>query len=100
MATEKRASGPRGLADGVEIRPARLDDLDELLPLMRAYCDFYESSPSDEGVLTMMRTLIEDPGLAKFAGERCAEFILYYSPGQGGQILVLIGANDEHRARC
>ena len=28
---------------------------------MRAYCDFYESSPPDEGVLRMVRTLITDP---------------------------------------
>jgi GNAT superfamily N-acetyltransferase len=28
---------------------------------MRAYCDFYESSPTDEGITTMARTLINDP---------------------------------------
>ena len=43
MAEEPVAEGPRKLADGVEIRPAREDELEELLPLMRAYCDFYES---------------------------------------------------------
>jgi GNAT superfamily N-acetyltransferase len=37
-------------------------DLDALLPLMRAYCDFYEVSPSDEALLAMSRTLIADPG--------------------------------------
>ena len=36
-------------------------DLDELLPLMRAYCDFYEVAPSDEALLAMSRTLIADP---------------------------------------
>ncbi len=61
MAEEPVADTPRQLADGVEIRPAREDELDELLPLMRAYCDFYESSPTDEGLLTMMRTLIAEP---------------------------------------
>ena len=36
-------------------------DLDALLPLMRAYCDFYEVSPSDEALLAMSRALIADP---------------------------------------
>jgi GNAT superfamily N-acetyltransferase len=44
-----------------EVRSARADEVDELLPLMRAYCDFYESSPTDEGLLTMLRTLIDEP---------------------------------------
>jgi GNAT superfamily N-acetyltransferase len=61
MAEKPLAEGPRGLADGVEIRPAREDEIDELLPLMRAYCDFYKSSPADEGVIAMARTLISDP---------------------------------------
>jgi GNAT superfamily N-acetyltransferase len=61
MAKEPVAEGPRQLAEGVEIRPAREDELEELLPLMRAYCDFYESSPTDEGVLRMARKLITDP---------------------------------------
>ena len=38
-------------------------DLDELLPLMRGYCDFYEVAPSDEGLLAMSRRLIADPEL-------------------------------------
>lgn len=36
-------------------------DLDELLPLMRAYCDFYESAPADEALLALARALIDDP---------------------------------------
>jgi GNAT superfamily N-acetyltransferase len=36
-------------------------DLPELLPLMRAYCDFYEVDPSDDDLLAMSRALIEDP---------------------------------------
>jgi GNAT superfamily N-acetyltransferase len=36
-------------------------DLDDLLPLMRAYCDFYSVSPSDEDLLGMSRALIADP---------------------------------------
>jgi GNAT superfamily N-acetyltransferase len=38
-------------------------DLDELLPLMRGYCDFYEVAPSDEALLAMSRKLIADPEL-------------------------------------
>ncbi len=36
-------------------------DLETLLPLMRAYCDFYEVAPSDEALLAMSRALIADP---------------------------------------
>jgi GNAT superfamily N-acetyltransferase len=36
-------------------------DLPELLPLLRAYCDFYESDPSDEALLALCRALIADP---------------------------------------
>ncbi len=35
--------------------------LPELLPLMRAYCDFYEVAPSDEDLLALSRALIADP---------------------------------------
>ena len=38
-------------------------DLDELLPLMRGYCDFYEVAPSDEELLAMARKLIANPEL-------------------------------------
>ena len=37
------------------------DDLDDLLPLMRSYCDFYEVAPADEALLAMSRELIADP---------------------------------------
>jgi GNAT superfamily N-acetyltransferase len=36
-------------------------DLPDLLPLVRAYCDFYEVDPSDEALLAMSRALIADP---------------------------------------
>jgi GNAT superfamily N-acetyltransferase len=36
-------------------------DLEALLPLMRAYCDFYEVSPPDDALLAMSRALIADP---------------------------------------
>jgi GNAT superfamily N-acetyltransferase len=37
------------------------EDLEELLPLLRGYCDFYEVSPSDEALLDVSRALIADP---------------------------------------
>jgi GNAT superfamily N-acetyltransferase len=36
-------------------------DLADLLPLMRAYCDFYEVAPQDDALLAMSRALIADP---------------------------------------
>jgi GNAT superfamily N-acetyltransferase len=60
VAEEPVAETPRPLAAGVEIRPAREDEIDELMPLMRAYCDFYECSPSDDGLRNMLATLIND----------------------------------------
>jgi GNAT superfamily N-acetyltransferase len=36
-------------------------DLDELLGLMRAYCHFYEVSPSDDDLLALSEALIGDP---------------------------------------
>ncbi len=61
MAEEPVAEGPRELAAGVEIRPAREDEIEDLMPLMRAYCEFYECDPPDEGVIEMLRTLITEP---------------------------------------
>jgi GNAT superfamily N-acetyltransferase len=36
-------------------------DLGDLLPLMRAYCDFYEVAPADDDLLALSRALIADP---------------------------------------
>jgi GNAT superfamily N-acetyltransferase len=36
-------------------------DLADLLPLVRAYCDFYEVTPSDADLLALSRELIADP---------------------------------------
>ena len=38
-------------------------DIDELLPLMRGYCEFYEAGPSDEALAHMTLTLMDDPDL-------------------------------------
>ena len=37
------------------------EDLGDLLPLLRGYCDFYEVAPSDESLLGVCRALIADP---------------------------------------
>lgn len=54
-------------------------DLGELLPLMRGYCDFYETSPSDNELLALSRALIADPEcegvqLLARAGDRAVGF--------------------------
>lgn len=36
-------------------------DLPDLLPLVRAYCDFYDVAPSDDALLAVSRALIADP---------------------------------------
>jgi GNAT superfamily N-acetyltransferase len=46
---------------GVEIARVGEADLADLLPLARAYCDFYEVAPSDEDLLALSRALIADP---------------------------------------
>jgi GNAT superfamily N-acetyltransferase len=43
------------------ISVVREEDLDDLLPLMRGYCDFYEVAPSDEALLSLSRALLADP---------------------------------------
>jgi GNAT superfamily N-acetyltransferase len=47
-------------------RPVRITvvgstDLPELLPLVRAYCDFYQATPSDQELLALSRALLADP---------------------------------------
>lgn len=37
------------------------EDLADLLPLLRAYCDFYEVAPPDDKLLALARALIADP---------------------------------------
>ena len=36
-------------------------DLADLLPMMRAYCDFYEAAPKDADLERVARTLMADP---------------------------------------
>jgi GNAT superfamily N-acetyltransferase len=39
----------------------REEDLADLLPLMRGYCDFYGVAPDDESLVALCRALIGDP---------------------------------------
>src|SRR5207248_6313228 len=57
------AAGPALLVAALMAEIARVaeGDLIELLPLMRAYCQFYEVDPSDEALLALSRALIADP---------------------------------------
>jgi GNAT superfamily N-acetyltransferase len=48
--------------DTYAIQVAREADLEDLLPLMRGYCDFYGSKPSDEALRGLSRALLDDPG--------------------------------------
>jgi GNAT superfamily N-acetyltransferase len=44
-----------------EVSRVTADDLADVLPLLRGYCDFYEVTPSDEALLAVSRELIADP---------------------------------------
>jgi GNAT superfamily N-acetyltransferase len=48
-------------ADGPAITTVGEADLADLLPLMRAYCDFYEVGPDDDALLALSSALIADP---------------------------------------
>src|SRR5919197_281630 len=43
------------------IQVVRRQDLPDLLPLMRAYCDFYKVSPGDQALLRLATALIDNP---------------------------------------
>jgi len=47
-------------AEGYSITGAREADLGDLLPLMRAYCDFYETAPADAELLALSRAVLAD----------------------------------------
>jgi GNAT superfamily N-acetyltransferase len=50
----------------VEIGVVDEEDLPDLLPLMRSYCEFYNASPSDERLLALARSLLADPDCEGF----------------------------------
>jgi GNAT superfamily N-acetyltransferase len=62
----------------MQISQVAEDDLEDLLPLMRAYCDFYRSSPSDAALLGVSRSLIGDP--------RC-EGVQFLARGDAGEAI-------------
>src|SRR4029450_10681534 len=45
----------------MRITPVGATDLPELLPLVRAYCDFYQVTPSDRELVELSRALLADP---------------------------------------
>lgn len=49
------------MSEGVEITEVGPGDVLDLLPLLRAYCDFYRVYPADDALELMVRALIEDP---------------------------------------
>ena len=53
------------------VRPATEADLEALLPLLRGYCDFYESAPSDDGLRRMSRALIAEDDSVGFLLVAC-----------------------------
>lgn len=48
-------------AEATAINLVTAADLDELAPLMRAYCDFYEVDPPDSELRALSQALIADP---------------------------------------
>jgi GNAT superfamily N-acetyltransferase len=46
---------------GHSIRTVAEADLADLVPLMRAYCEFYRVAPSDQALLGLSRALLGDP---------------------------------------
>lgn len=52
--------GSKELAEGIEIRDARVEEIADLMPLLRAYCDFYECDPTDDGLRTFAETMLTE----------------------------------------
>ena len=49
------------------IREATIEDVPELHPLLRAYTDFYDSHPTDDGLAEMLEGVITAPSDQAFA---------------------------------
>jgi GNAT superfamily N-acetyltransferase len=85
-----------------------LADLHDLLPLMRAYCDFYAVSPTDEDLLRMSRALVDDPEhegvqfLARLPDGRAGGFASLFwtwDTTEGGRIAVMNDLYVDSHAR-
>jgi len=48
---------------GHSIASVTAADVEDLLPLLRAYCDFYETAPSDRALLALVHGVLADPTL-------------------------------------
>lgn len=59
--TPRPLPGSKELAEGIEIRDAEIEEIADLMPLMRGYCDFYEAEPSDDGLRDFAEKMISDP---------------------------------------
>ena len=55
------ASDIRPGETSISVGRVEREDLDELLPLLRAYLDFYEASPPEADVRALCEALIADP---------------------------------------
>jgi GNAT superfamily N-acetyltransferase len=82
----------------MEVRPAAERDIPALMPLMRGYCEFYESNPPDAGLDEMARALIattDDQGMLLVAEDEGGAVIGFAAVGwkwsslRGARIAVL-----------
>ena len=46
----------------LSIEKVRVVDMPLLMPMLRAYCDFYEVNPRDDRLVALCRALIDSPG--------------------------------------
>ena len=90
------------------IRDAAETDLGALLPLLRGYCDFYEATPTDEGLERMARAVIaapEDEAFLLVATDDAEEVVAFaacawkWSSLRGARIVVLDDLFVAERAR-
>ena len=90
------------------IRDAAETDLGALLPLLRGYCDFYEATPTDEGLERMARAVIaapEDEAFLLVATDDVEEVVGFaacawkWSSLRGARIVVLDDLFVAERAR-
>ena len=71
----------------MSVRSATAEDLPAVLPLVRAYCEFYETTPEqapDEGLGEMCRALIatpEDQGMLLVAEDESGEVVGFAAVG-------------------
>jgi ribosomal protein S18 acetylase RimI-like enzyme len=89
-------------------RAATDSDLPALMPLLRGYCDFYESNPSDTGLERMARAMIAAPdeeALLLVATDDEGEVVGFAASGwkwsslRGARIVVLEDLFVAERAR-